>query len=140
MKRMIIFFVMLIIATTYFAGAVESLDDYLTEPATVLIEKILGTNWASSTETQSSFTIEVSKDMAFSCALQAGTLLGWIPIVSDYEGGVLVLSSTPGQVLNGTVITSYTFENISISQTPLLSMTINTNKVFYSKYFGWDYN
>lgn len=140
MKRMIIFFVVLIIATTYFAGAVESLNDYLTEPATVLIENILGTNWASSTETQSSFSIETSKEMAYNCALQAGIIMGWVPIVSDFEGGVLVLSSTPGQVLNGTIIISFTFESVSISQTPLLLMSINTNKVFYSKYFGWDYN
>ncbi|OAA23719.1 hypothetical protein [Kosmotoga sp. DU53] len=140
MKKALIFAVILL---SYLAFSGEKIglnepEKILTSSATELIEKILGEDWENSDERLSYFTIDSTKEVVFSVAVQTGMMMGMIPIVSDFEGGVIVMSTSPNQALSGTVFLAFHIEEITFGEITKTAVTMKTNKLYYSKYLGWE--
>lgn len=139
--RKVLILTVILLSCLAFSGEKIGLSDpekILTSSATELIEKILGEDWANSDERISYFTIDSTKEMIFAVAAQTGLMMGMIPIVSDFEGGIIVMSTSPNQALSGTVFLAFHIEEITFGEITKTAVTMKTNKLYYSKYLGWD--
>lgn len=116
----------------------ELLSSASTEAITNMMEKILGKNWPESDRRVSYFSLEAPKEVIFSAAVETGILLGAVPIVSDYEGGVIVLTTSPNQALSGSVFYTFHVEEVTFGDVSQSFVTMRTKNLYFSKYLGWD--
>ncbi|HCZ05842.1 MAG TPA: hypothetical protein DHV12_01690 [Thermotogae bacterium] len=145
MKKLLLLVVALFACVYSFAGerigspnVDELLSSASTEAITNMMEKILGENWLESDSRVSYFSLEASKEVIFSAAVEAGILLGAIPMVSDYEGGVIVLTTSPNQALSGSVFYTLHIEEVTFGEVSQSFVTMRTKYLYFSKYSGWN--
>jgi len=134
------FVLVLLLCALAFGGEKMGLSnpELLTSSATEMIEKILGENWEESNSRISYFTVDTTKELVFAVAAQTGMMMGAVPVVSDFEGGILVMTTSPNQALSGSIFYSFQIEEATFGEHTTTAVTMKTNKLYYSKYLGWD--
>lgn len=143
MKRFLLLLWLAVLPVLGVAGEKIAGKDELELPltdATSLIEDVLGTDWATSTSRYSFFSLDVPKEQVFAAAVQTSLVMGFIPIVCDYNAGVLVVTSTPQQALSGSVFQAFLFEEaVDIPNAKRTTfVTMRTKYLYFSKYLGWN--
>ncbi|OAA32497.1 hypothetical protein AT15_00010 [Kosmotoga arenicorallina S304] len=139
MKK-VVFVIVLLLSIIAFGGEKigSGTSELLTDSATELLEKILGENWEESNSRISYFTVDTTKELVFAVAAQTGMMMGAVPVVSDFEGGILVMTTSPNQALSGSIFYSFQIEEATFGEHTTTAVTMKTNKLYYSKYLGWD--